>query len=499
MFLFCKAQGAWKGSAMEAIKHASGAIAGVEQVSTIWFLYTQQDLAKATQLIKRIVSNGAHDFTKVTCQTSFLASCVLATLNCMMNFSDTKTGMIERVKEHLQAYEGAVPMKAKWSVNLEKFISWAFYLIEFHRRNQGNRDKDIQSIFETQLQLSAFKTFLNIARENIMGQNFGLAFDAACFSLSLLSNSVNHGWSSGVARDAVLELLGFLVEGSVEIVNQCFMKAARFGSTELVSILLQIAQARGLHVNVNFALFAASEYSHINTMECLVTEGHATYFFGPLMTAARSGCMPVVQWFVKRGCTEMELCYALTAATSNNQVAIISYLLQCIPQQMLNLFSFEILKSVGEERPDSFEGVNFLLSSDFLRDPIATYAFANRLATSNEEAITPELKVFLLEHWSAEAFVEGMRAGEVHYVNLMRILRRGKSEICLRELPPPLVIVIAYLPLYRECLASSGSLLPQRLRGELMVAARRLSNWAVDEMSEKRELLEILQQHMPCF
>lgn len=65
-------------------------------VGSIWFLYTHQDLDKATQLIKRIVSNGAHDFTKVICQTYFLALCILATLNCTISFSDTKSGMIER-------------------------------------------------------------------------------------------------------------------------------------------------------------------------------------------------------------------------------------------------------------------------------------------------------------------------------------------------------------------------------------------------------------------
>lgn len=260
-----------------------------------------------------------------------------------------------------------------------------------------------------------------------------------------------------------------------------------------------MAHTRDLHVNTNLALYIASEYSNINTMECLVTEGHAASFFRPLLMAARNGCMPVVQWFVKRGCADMELCYALTAATSCNRLAIITYLLQCIPQHMLSLFGFELLKSVGEERPNSFEGVNFLISSDFLGDPLTTYTFTNTVATSDEEDITPELRAFLLEHWSVAALTEGMRAGEDHYVNMMRILRRGRSDICLRELPPPLVIAIAYLPLYKECLASSGSLLPQRLRGELVVAARRLSNWAVDEMSLKRELLKILQQHMPCF
>lgn len=146
-----------------------------------------------------------------------------------------------RIKEHLQVYEGSVDMKAIWSANLEKFISWAFNLIEFHWHNQENKDKDIhKSNFKTRLQLSAYNSFLNIARENITGQDFGRAFDAACFSISLLSNSANHGWSSGVARDAVLELLGFLVEGGAENVNECLIKAARFGSTELVSILLQV-------------------------------------------------------------------------------------------------------------------------------------------------------------------------------------------------------------------------------------------------------------------
>ena len=75
------------------------------------------------------------------------------------------------MKEHLQAYEGFVHMKDMWCASIEIFINWAFNLIEFHRRNQQDKEKDIRkSIFETKIQLSAFKNFLNIAREKNYGE-----------------------------------------------------------------------------------------------------------------------------------------------------------------------------------------------------------------------------------------------------------------------------------------------------------------------------------------
>ncbi|XP_043697128.1 ankyrin repeat protein SKIP35-like [Telopea speciosissima] len=262
---------------------------------------------------------------------------------------------------------------------------------------------------------------------------------------------------------------------------------------------LKIAQRNSLDVDVDLALGFASHYCKIGTMECLVEEGNAIAFLGPLMRAAERGCMQVVQWFVQRGCRDMELCLALTAATSSSQVGIAAYLLPHVPQHVLAALSIEILKAAGERSGGSLDGIAFLFHSDFLGDPVATYAVADSIARSDDEAVAPDLKAYLQEHWSEAAFLDGLRREQDHYVNIMRILRWGGSPICLRDLPGPLRVAITYLPLYRECLAVHGRLLSQRLRGQLVEAARRLDGRPVNEKSQGKELLAVLEHHLPLF
>lgn len=252
-------------------------------------------------------------------------------------------------------------------------------------------------------------------------------------------------------------------------------------------------------MDVDLALGFASHYGKIGTMECLVEEGNAMAFLGPLMRAAERGCMPVVQWFVQRGCRDMELCLALTAATSSSQVSVAAYLLPHVPQHVLAALSIEILKAAGERSGGSLDGVAFLLHSDFLGDPVATYAVADSIARSEDESIAPELRTFLKEHWSDAAFLAGLGEGEVHFSNLVQIMRWGNSPICLRDLPAPLRVAIAYLPLYRECVKAGGRLLSQRHRGQLIEAARRLGGVVLDEPGQMRELLAVLEHHLPPF
>jgi hypothetical protein len=149
--------------------------------------------------------------------------------------------LIFRLKERLQECNGDEVLKAEASAKVQKFTEWALKCIGFHSRCQVNRDRVIQSsIAEVQLQLSAFKTFLDLAGNQLTGKDFTEAFDAACFPLTLFSSSFNPGWSSGISATAIQGLLGMLVEGGADNVNQCFLEASRFGSTELVRILLQV-------------------------------------------------------------------------------------------------------------------------------------------------------------------------------------------------------------------------------------------------------------------
>ncbi|NP_001312809.1 ankyrin repeat protein SKIP35-like isoform X1 [Nicotiana tabacum] len=469
-------------------------------LDSIWFLSTQEELYGITGLIKKIISNGAFDFTRAALRTSFLASCVSACQSRTMSLADTVTVMAQRLHERLQECNGDEVLKAEAGAKVQKFTEWALKCIGFHSRCQGNRDKvGHNAAVEIQLQLSAFKTFLDLAGNHLTGKDFTEAFDAACFPLTLFSSSFDPGWASGISATAIQGLLGMLVEGGADNVNQCFLEASRFGSTELVRILLQIAQRNSLDVDVDLALGFASHYGKIGTMECLVEEGNAMAFLGPLMRAAERGCIQVVDWFVKRGCRDMELCLALTAATSSSQVEVAEYLLPHVPQHVLAALSIEILKAAGERSGGSLDGVAFLLSSDFLGDPAATYAVADSIAKSDDEAVAPELRSFLREHWSEAAFSDGLRQGQEHYLNIVRILKWGESPVCLADLPGPLRVAIAYLPLYRECVKAGGCLLSQRLRGQLVEAAKRLDGVVLEEVNQGRELLAVLEHHIPPF
>ncbi|KAH0469476.1 hypothetical protein IEQ34_001034 [Dendrobium chrysotoxum] len=471
-------------------------------LDSIWFLSSRQELNGITQLINLIISNGAHDYTRAVLRTSFLASCVSACKSSKMSYLDTQAIMAHRLHERLQECNGDEILKAEASAKVQKFTEWAMRCIGIHSRGQGSvNNGEIKLHFEIQLQLSAFRSFLDLAGDQLTGKDFTEAFDAACFPLTLFSSSFETGWASTTSAATVRGMLGMLVEGGADNINQCLLEASRFGSTELVQILLQIAERNNLDVDIDLALGLASYYCKFGTMECLVEEGHASAFLDPLVKAAERGCKPVVEWFINHGCTDMELCRALTAATSNNQVDIAAYLLPCVPLNVLSTQCIEILKMTAERGSGSLDGVAFLLRSNFLGDPIATYAVADDLAMSDAAgAESMELSAYLREYWSEAAFTEGMRLGQEHYLNFSRVLRRGESPISLSDLPAPLSAAIAFLPLYRECLKAGGPLLPQKLRGELVEAVRRLQGLPfVNAGNYGSELVEVLERNLPSF
>lgn len=93
-----------------------------------------------------------------------------------------------------------------------------------------------------QFQLRAFERFLELAENRLSGEDYTEAFEAACFPLSLFSFVLDAGWASGIAASAMQGLLGMLVEGGADNVNQCCLEAARSGSTELLRMLLQVRE-----------------------------------------------------------------------------------------------------------------------------------------------------------------------------------------------------------------------------------------------------------------
>jgi hypothetical protein len=68
-------------------------------LDSIWFLSTQQELDGITGLIKKIIANGAYDFTRAALRTSFLASCVSACQSQTMHLEDTVNVMAQRYTE----------------------------------------------------------------------------------------------------------------------------------------------------------------------------------------------------------------------------------------------------------------------------------------------------------------------------------------------------------------------------------------------------------------
>ncbi|TVU29630.1 hypothetical protein EJB05_21235 [Eragrostis curvula] len=469
-------------------------------LDSIWFLRTKQDLEGLHCLVSKIVASGAKDFARAILRTSLLASCIAACQSKVLTVGDNKEIVAERVNDRLRGCPGDEHLKIEAGVKVQEFMDRALHCFHMHHCSEDTQKYrwNLNTLHEVQLHLSAFRAFLDIAGDNLTGKIFTEAFDAACFPLTLFSSLFEPGWSSGSSAVSIKGLLSLLVEGGADNVNQCFIEAARFGSTELVRILLEIAHQNSLAVDIELALAYASHCCKFETMECLVDEGNATSFIAPLIKAAECGCLPVVHWFVVRGVSDIEMCFALTTAASNGHFVVASYLLACIPLNILEDLSQQILKAARGQSRKSLDGVAFLLKSNFLRDATATYDAADRIAMEGTVGMSQDLVAFLNEHWSKSAFAAGMSAGEENFMNIMRILRGGTSPMCLQDLPTPIVLGIAYLPLYRACRSAGGQLLPQRLRGELVEAVNRLGGPANME-SQGEDLVLALERHLPSF
>ncbi|KAH0464205.1 hypothetical protein IEQ34_006991 [Dendrobium chrysotoxum] len=465
----------------------------------IWFLKSRHELDEITSLIKMIVSNGAGNFTKALVRSSFLAACLSLHGSLTMSLESSPAIMIQRLINHVQKSNRNEVFKAKADGLVKDLSKWVMSSIENHSERfekKGNGHKI--TINDVRLQILGFKAFLNIAGSNLSRKDFIVAFELACFPLTRAQNFYP-GWEFGGGAYLILSLLTMLVEGGANNVNQSLLETTQFGSTELVRIFLQLAQQKNLVVDVELALQYASQFGKIRTMECLVVVGKATAFQKPLISAVKQGCMPVIQWFVNRGCHNVLLVFALAVAASNNQVEITTYLLHHIPLPLLTSKGNKIIKITYALGGASLHGVSLLLQLNFLGDSVATYAVADKIARSDNDNVAHMLKVFLQEQWSAAAFLEGMMAGKNHYVNLMRILRRGESSIWLRGLPSPLLMAIGYMPLYKDCVKANGRLFPQRLRGQLVEIAERITDGAVNRESQLNELLAVLEHHLPPF
>ncbi|XP_058069319.1 ankyrin repeat protein SKIP35-like [Magnolia sinica] len=474
-------------------------------LDAIWLLRTERELKGVLELIKKLIACGATDYRGAMLRTSFLASCVLVCRCRTMSLQDTVNIMAKRLSERLEEREGNAVLKSGAAAKIQGFTEWALNCVGFYSYFKGNNDRVMNSwVIELQLQLSAFRELLDLIGVHLTVKDFTEAFDAACFALTLFFSAIDPGRVSGITSSAIQGFLEILLEWGADDFNRWVLQASCFGSTELVRILLQISQRNNLDVDVDLALAFASRFCKISTIECLVVEGNATDFLGPLMRAAGKGCIQVVKWFVERGCTDMDLCLTLTAAASSSRIEVIDYLLPNVPHHVLSTLCIELIKAAGEQSSDSFVGIGYLMRSNFLRDPEATYAAADCVAKSEDETISPELRAFFHDTWSEDAFLRGRRFGQDHYANVMRVVKRGLSPLSLQDLPLSLQVAIAYLPLYRECIEAGGPLLSQWLRGQLVEAAWRLGKGSFDNIEQviwrtRNDLLAVLECHIPVF
>lgn len=87
-----------------------------------------------------------------------------------------------------------------------------------------NRDAvGYNSAIEIQLQLSAFKTLVDLVGNHLTGKDFTETFDAEYIHFALFSNSIDHGWASGISATSIQGLSGMLVERGANNVNQAYV------------------------------------------------------------------------------------------------------------------------------------------------------------------------------------------------------------------------------------------------------------------------------------
>lgn len=189
--------------------------------------------------------------------------------------------------------------------------------------------------------------------------------------------------------------------------------------------------------------------------------------------AARSNVLyPVVQCLVEEKCYEAAYVY-LDMAVTFCQAEAIQYLLNALPRPRDLLYLVTAVRcaaSTFRGPPRGPQGVLLALHANFLDDPATTLREAEILS---ELPKTDHLvKRRLIEEWSPQAFNEGVKAGDAHYMTWMLLRRRSDSGF--KELPVELQVAIAYLPLYRACSQAPGTLLSQRQRGELTTAVLHL-------------------------
>lgn len=241
-------------------------------------------------------------------------------------------------------------------------------------------------------------------------------------------------------------------------------------------------------------------------IDCGIKNLSATVTELPVFQAARLNVLlPVVQCFLELQCFEAVYIY-LNMSITFCQLDAVRYLIDVIPKPVDISSLVQTVRAAASSArgpPRGPEGILCALHSNFLGDEKLTIAEAISLAEARDTHHS--IKKRLFEEWSQEAFETGIQAGQKHFLNWMLVKKRTRSFLRVGELPLELQVAIGYLPLYRECVTTKGTLLSQRQRGEVIAALTQLHLGSgkltdvVDDLvnADKKTLLKILADRLP--
>lgn len=312
-------------------------------------------------------------------------------------------------------------------------------------------------------------------------------------SMILGSETRESACSEGTVQDMISILSILCQNGAANLVSRRLLEVSD-SNLEDVRSLLQITTCYHQHMGTIGECTTCSIQWPLKMMkfllvECGIKELNATVVFFPVYHAARwNVLLPVVQCFLEQKCCDAAAVY-LEMSIAFCQGEAIHYLLCVAPSPIDTASRVDALRaaaSVTRGRPRGAEGVLFTLHLNFMDDPEATLAQGRELAELAETDLA--VKKRLRDEWTQHAFEAGAQAGERHFLSWMLVRRRSCSSLCVGELPLELQVAIGYLPLYRQCSRTPGTLLSQRQRGELVTALSYL--YQGSGKVTKAELLE---------
>ncbi|KAG0568300.1 hypothetical protein KC19_6G010700 [Ceratodon purpureus] len=241
-------------------------------------------------------------------------------------------------------------------------------------------------------------------------------------------------------------------------------------------------------------------------IDCGIKDLSVTVTTLPAFQAARLNVLlPVVKCFLELQCFEAAYVY-LDMSITFCQMEAIRYLLSVIPQPVDTTSLVQAVRAAASNTrgpPRGPQGVLCALHSNFLFNEGLTMAEAAVLAELPET--DQSVRMSLRSEWSQQAFEAGVQAGQRHFLNWMLVKKRTSSPLRIGELPLELQVAIGYLPLYKDCSFTPGSLLSQRQRGELVAALRQLyqgSRKLTESVllnADKRMLLCLLAARLPAW